>query len=253
VLKLQGRIKLENQDLAKLFFELASESRLSILNQLQGENLKMQEIAKRLDVTATEAFRQLERLSAALLVQRQPEGSYAITQYGKLVLGLSVSLDFSFKYKDYFSKHGLSLIPAQFIHRLGELSEATLITDTMETLNKAERMFIDAKQYGWGLAEGVVPELMGPPMTEKLLKGIKFKFLLPQSRLPKEPLEIANMELRGIPEVPLVIALTEKEAAVCFRANTGKIDYAGFYGTDETFLCWARDLFLYFWDRGQRI
>ncbi len=253
MLKLKGRIKLENQDLAKLFFELASESRLSILNQLQGENLKMQEIAKRLDVTATEAFRQLERLSAALLVQRLPEGSYTITQYGKLVLGLSSSLDFSFKYRDYFFAHDLSLLSIQFIHRLGELSEATLITDTMEALNKAERMFIDAKQYGWGLAEGVVPELMGPLMNEKLMKGIKFKFLLPQSRLPKEPLEIANMELRGIPEVPLVIALTEKEAAVCFRTNTGKIDYAGFHGTDEVFLCWARDLFLYFWDRGQRI
>lgn len=46
--------------LEKLFFELASESRLGILRQLQKENLKMQEIARRLDITATEAFRQLE-------------------------------------------------------------------------------------------------------------------------------------------------------------------------------------------------
>jgi predicted transcriptional regulator len=43
----------------KLFFELASENRLSILHELKKENLKMQEIARRLDVTATEAFRQL--------------------------------------------------------------------------------------------------------------------------------------------------------------------------------------------------
>jgi predicted transcriptional regulator len=244
---------LENQDLAKLFFELASESRLSILNQLQGENLKMQEIAKRLDVTATEAFRQLERLSAALLVQRRPEGSYAITQYGKLVFGLSASLDFLFKYRDFFVAHDFSLLPAQFIHRLGELSETTLITDTMESLNKAQKMFINAKQYGWGLAEGVVPELMAPLMTEQLTKGIKFKFIIAQNRLPKNSPEIANMEIRGTSDVPLVIALTEKEAAVCFRTNTGKIDYTGFYGTDAMFLCWTKDLFLYFWDKGQRI
>ena len=60
----------EESGLDKLFFELASESRLNILRELKKENLKMQEIARRLDVTPTEAFRQLERLTAALLVQR---------------------------------------------------------------------------------------------------------------------------------------------------------------------------------------
>ena len=49
----------EESGLEKLFFELASESRLGILRELQKENLKMQEIARRLDVTPTEAFRQL--------------------------------------------------------------------------------------------------------------------------------------------------------------------------------------------------
>jgi len=91
-------MKLEDgEGVEKLFFELASESRLSILRELQNENLKMQEIARRLDVTATEAFRQLERLSAASLVQRQPDGAYALTQYGKLELHLSSSMDFRIK------------------------------------------------------------------------------------------------------------------------------------------------------------
>ena len=93
--------------MAKLFFELASESRLCILRELQKENLKMQEIARRLDVTPTEAFRQLERLSAASLVQRQPDGTFALAEYGKLVLQISTSLDFISKHKEYFSTHDL--------------------------------------------------------------------------------------------------------------------------------------------------
>ena len=89
---------MENAErLDRLFFELASESRLNILQELQTKNLKMQEIARRLDLTATDAFRQLERLSAALLVQRQPDGAYALTQYGKLELHLSSSMDFRIK------------------------------------------------------------------------------------------------------------------------------------------------------------
>ncbi len=81
---------------------------------------------------------------------------------------MASSLDFLLKHREYFSKHSVSPLPTQFINRLGELSGATLITDTMESLNKAQHMFIEAKQFGWGPAEGVVPELMGPIMEERM-------------------------------------------------------------------------------------
>jgi hypothetical protein len=53
-----------NKGLGKLLFELASESRLAILRELQKDNLKMQEIARRLDVTAIQAM--TRRLSTGL-------------------------------------------------------------------------------------------------------------------------------------------------------------------------------------------
>jgi predicted transcriptional regulator len=247
---------LENDEgIEKLFFELASESRLGILRELQTKSLKMQEIARRLDVTATEAFRQLQRLSGALLVQKRPEGTFAITQYGKLVLQLSSSLEFVSKHKDYFSTHDIMRLPYQFVNRIGELSQTNLITDTMESINKGERMFMEAEQYGWGLVEGVVPELMGPIMNERVRKGIKFKFLVPESHLPTNvspPATAQNVELRALFDIPAIIALTEKEAAICFRLIGGKMDYAGFIGKDPIFLNWVKDLFLYYWDKGKR-
>jgi len=91
----------EDLGLDKLFFELASESRLSILRLLQKENLKMQEIARRLDVTATEAFRQLDRLSTTSLVKRLPDGAFTISEYGNLVLQVSSSLEFISKHKHF--------------------------------------------------------------------------------------------------------------------------------------------------------
>ena len=109
-----------------MFFELASETRLDILRELKNENLKMQEIARRIDVTATEAFRQLERLSNALLVQRQPDGTFALAEYGKLVLQLSSSLEFASKHKEYFSTHDVTRLPIQFVNRLGELCASEL-------------------------------------------------------------------------------------------------------------------------------
>jgi predicted transcriptional regulator len=239
----------------KLFFELASESRLSILRELQNENLKMQEIARRLDVTATEAFRQLQRLSEALLVQKQPDGTFAIAEYGKLVLQLSSSLEFVSKHKDYFSTHDIMRLPLQFVNRLGELSQANLSTDTVENLNKGERAFTEAEEYGWGIAEGTVPEHMGPIMNEQIQKGVQFKFLIPENRLSANispPATPKNLEGRGLSDLPAIVVLTEKLAGVCFLQVGGRVDYAGFFGKDPIFLNWVKDLFLYYWDKGKR-
>jgi predicted transcriptional regulator len=249
--------KLENREgIERLFFELASESRLSILRELQSENLKMQEIARRLDVTATEAFRQLERLSAALLVQRQPDGTFAIAEYGKLVLQLASSLDFVSKHRDYFSTHDVMRLPFQFVNRLGELSQAKLVMDTVENLNNGERAFMDAEQYGWGIAEGTIPINMIPIMNERILKGLKLKMLIPENLLSASVSPTAtakNMETRGLPDLPAIVVLTEKEGGICFRQVGGRVDYAGFFGKDPIFHNWVRDLFLYYWDKGKRI
>jgi len=251
-----GDKKLENDEgIEKLFFELASESRLNILRELRRENLKMQEIARRLDVTATEAFRQLQRLSEALLVQKQPEGTFAITQYGTLVLQLSSSMDFVFKHKNYFSTHDVWRLPYQFVNRIGELSQTSLIMDAIESINKGERMFMEAEQYAWGMAEGRVPEPMGPIMNEKIRKGLRARFLFPESFLPPHaipPAKLPNLENRTLSDVPATIALTEKGAVICFYLVGGRTDYAGFYGSDSTFLNWVKDLFLYYWEKGKR-
>lgn len=215
----------------------------------------MQEIARRLDVTATEAFRQLQRLSDAMLVQRQPEGTFAITEYGQLVLQLSSSIEFVFKHKNYFSTHNVWRLPYQFVNRIGELSQMHLIMDVMESINKGAQMFIEAEQYAWGLAEhGRGPELMSPVMSERIRKGVGFRMLIQESFLPTaiSPAKPQNYEVRGLPDVPAIMAVTEKEAAVCFRLVDGRMDYAGFFGNDSTSLNWVKDLFLYYWEKGKR-
>jgi len=242
---------LENEcGLEKLFFELASESRLEILWELQHHNLKMQEIARRLNVTATEAFRQLERLSKALLIQRLPGGTFALSEYGKLVLALSSSLEFISKYRDYFSTHTLAELPTQFLHRIGELSQAKLVTDTIELLNAGEHAYSEMDQFGWGMAEGTIPKHIGPVMDKKVEKGIKLKFIVPEKRFavfPSITEPIKNLETRCLASLPVVIIATEKEAGICFGQKNGKVDYSGFFGRDPMFHAWVKDLFLYYW------
>lgn len=245
----------EESDLEKLFFELASESRLGILRELQKENLKMQEIARRMDITATEAFRQLDRLTAASLVQRQPDGAFAIAEYGKLVLQISSTLDFISKHKTYFSTHAVMELPSQLVNRLGELSGAQFGSDTVETLNKGTQAYIDATQYAWGMAEGTIPAFMTSVMNQKVQQGLDIKMIILKERLPPpqnaSPMP-RNVELRGLPEIPVIAVLTEKFAGVCFTQTDGKMDYASFFGDDPTFRGWVKDLFLCYWEKAKR-
>lgn len=243
-----------NELLEKLFFELASENRLRILQEIQTKNLKMNEIARKIDLTATEAFRQLQRLSNAMLVQKQPDGTFILTGHGKLVLQLTSSYEFVSKNRDYFLTHDVWNIPTPFINRLGELSNAQLLLDAMDNINQGEKMFIAAEEYAWGIAEGRIPELMNPIMAEKVRKGLKIKMIIEEKLLDKiPPTSISNVEIRGIKEIPAIMASTENAATMCFRFNNGRLDYGGFYGRDPTFLNWAKDLFKYYWQNAKRM
>jgi len=246
----------ENLGLEELFFELASESRLGILQELQKENLKMQEIARRLDVTATEAYRQLERLSKASLVQRQPDGTFSLSQYAKLVLQISSSLSFISKHTKYFSTHDLTMFPTQFINRLDELSKAEFGSDTVENLNRGTQYYMEAKQYAWGIGEGTIPAFMTTVMNQKVQHGLEVKMIILKERVQTSvntPPTPKNLEVRSLPRIPVLAVLTESYGGVCFSAIGGTLDYAGFFGDDPVFHDWLKDLFLHFWNKAERL
>ena len=238
---------MENAEkLDRLFFELASESRLDILRELQTKNLKMQDLARKLDLTATEAFRQLERLSAALLVQRQPDGTYALTQYCRLELHLSASMELILKHRQFFMTHDVWRLPQQFVNRIGELSKATLKMGLIESTFKSSQMIGEAKKFMWGVSPEPLPQSFDE-IARQIPKGVEYRILGPQP-----PIRLPNLENRTLLETPAIFVLTEKEAALCFRFLDGRVDYAGFIGNDPTFLNWVKDLFLYYWEKGKR-
>ena len=243
----------KGKGIEKLFFDLASESRIDIIRELKEQNLKNNELAGKLDLTATEAFRQLQHLTEALIVQRLPDGTYTITNYGKLALQLLQSLEFTFEHKEYFLNHDVWRLPYQFVNRIGELSRSTLSMDTIENINRAGRMFNESEKYAWAMGEKVLQSL-GPAMTDPISKGVKFRFMGGESSLPNfnhVPGEVPHIELRTLTDVPAAIVCTEKDACICLPSTEGRMDYAAFYGKDQMFVNWATDLFLYYWDKGK--
>jgi len=241
----------KGEGIDNLFFDFSSESRLGIIRELTQHNLKMKELARKLDLTPTEVFRQLQRLSESSVVQKLPDGTYEITNYGKLTLQLLPSLEFTFRNKAYFLNHDISRIPYQFVNRIGELSKGALCMDTIENINRAGHNFKGAEKYAWLLGEKSL-ESFDLAIAERGPKGVKFRFLFyepPQSNpvLGDTP----NIEKRTLTSIPCIILCTEKEAGICLASIDGRMDYAGFYSNDPMFVNWARDLFLHYWNLGK--
>ena len=90
-------------------------------------------------------------------------------------------------------------------------------------------------------------------MAEKLLEELKLRsifvrtYAMPRLSLPSGK----NVERKLLPEVPVIIIISEKEALYCFQRIDGNVDYPSFFGTNPTFLKWASDLYLHYWEQAK--
>jgi predicted transcriptional regulator len=243
---------MENQErIEALFFELASESRMGILRELKKQSLKMNDLGRKLDLTTTETFRQLQRLSKTSFVTKNVDGTYSLTHFGKLVLFLSPSFEFILKHKQYFLEHDIWQLPPEFIFRIGELNKGTF-TEQFEAIKRVEEMIEDAEEHIWTLTSQVFA-VHGRAVEERFKDGIKFRSLHPKAMVSTE-LEYPEfkhcIERRYLPEITEVLVVTEKEAMFALPLASGNPDVAAFFGKDPSFRKWATDFYLHYWKQG---
>ena len=128
------------ENLYELLFELSNEDRYRILINLDREALTVTSISETLNLSKQEVSRHISRLSNAKLTQKRTDGSYYLTQYGKLVLKQIPGLNFISQHKGYFSTHTLTGIPLEFINRIGDLSNSNYSDDVMVVLYNIEKL-----------------------------------------------------------------------------------------------------------------
>jgi len=243
----------DSEEISKVLFELSSNRRANILFEVGKGNLKMQQIAKSLDMTVTETFRHLQRLTEAKLAEKKVDGSYAITSLGKLATGFLSGFNFILKNGDYFLDHDVSCLPYEFVNRLGELSDAEFCREAVSGFNRVRKMVFESEKYIWTVAEQVDSSHIGPT-AEKVSKGLDFKFIMSKD-LAKTFANAKNPGVlngsRYLERIPVTLVINENESTVVFRRHTGTIDYMGLFGTDEKFIKWCKDLFMYYWERAE--
>ncbi|MGC2575827.1 MAG: hypothetical protein WA364_30350 [Candidatus Nitrosopolaris sp.] len=89
-------------ELVKLLFDISSSDRLTLF-AIRKENLRLTQLAEKIGATIQETSRHLGRLTDTKLIEKNSDGSYTVTSYGRLVLILLSSYNLLSKNKDYFS------------------------------------------------------------------------------------------------------------------------------------------------------
>jgi len=256
-------VNYQYESAANDFLELASEQRLGILLKLLEEKSKISVIAKEMEATVPEVYRNFERLMKADLVMKDADGYYELTTYGKTICALVPSLHFVSQNRKYFKNHNFGDIPQKFIQRIGALEKGQYVKGFVKVLEQWKEIYKNSDEYICNILSEVHYSVdLIEPIVNKVKKGIKLSSILSESAIiPKERkqileklglkklMETGSIERKMKKDVKVVLVLNEKEACVMFPTIDGEADMSEmFYSNDPLFHEWCLDYFRYCWD-----
>ena len=245
------------------FLELASQQRLGILLRLLDKKSKISIIAKELDATVPEVYRNFERLVKADLIVKEADGDYNITTYGTIICSQIPTLAFLSQNKKYFRNHDFGDIPQKFLQRIGELVTGQHIKGFVKALEQWKDIYKNSNEYLYNILFEVpyTSDLL-EPLVKRVNNGVKVNSIFSESAIiPKERKQVLEklgfkkliqqglIERRMRKNVQVVVVMNEKEACVMFPKVGGEVDMSEmFYSDDSVFHEWCLDYFKHCWD-----
>lgn len=242
------------------FLELASPQRLKILFSLLYKKSTITSLAKDLNSTKQEVHRNFRRLEDRDLIEKDIDGNYSLTTFGKTMCTQIPSLVFLSQNMEYFQDHDFGGVPSKFIMRSGQLATGKHIKGVVKILEQWKQIYKNANEYIYEVLYEVPLDLI-EPLVKRIKQGIKFNYVFSKSAItPKGRKELLKklgfdkliekglVERKMDEKVFTVIVLNEKEACVLFPNKQGEPDMSEmFYGNDPMFHEWCLDYFRYCW------
>ena len=246
----------DENELAGLLFELANADRLTLLLKIASDKQRMSSLSSTIAASVPECSRHLSRLTDSGLAHKDTAGFYEATPVGRTILKLLPGLETVVKYRTYFLTHDLSVLPLEFIQRIGALSEAEHISHFSDVLDRIKRTISEAREYSnlmvdkpifvgkeEGLAAGPNSPsarfIFGETISPKLLASVKASY-------PSSTIALTE-------KVEIALGVTERNAGIIFPSD-GRLDFGnGFFGNSQTFRKWCSDLFEFCWSKLERI
>ena len=239
--------------LCDLLFEFSNEERLKILLELEKGPRNLTRIAKDLGFTSQGTSRNVARLVETSIIRRNPDGEYELTPYGSVSLRLLGSYEFVSRNRPYFLGHDASVLPYEFVNRLGELSASSFQDDFITNYVLEGEMAKQAEEYVYSMWEQFNVNAASI-VDEKVKLGVEIRSIFPETVAPPPGFRpAAGVDRRLLPKVQVGITMTDKKAMFGLPTLDGKMDGANFVSEDPRFRRWCLDLFNYYWDQGKPV
>jgi predicted transcriptional regulator len=130
---------------SELFMELASELRCSILMSVSRKPAKLSSLARELDSSVQDVYRNVNRLTDIGLVKRE-DGKIYLTEYGRIVTKQIPYFIFMKKHRKFFEEHTLGDIHEKFLQRIGALQSCELVCSVAAVMERLKKLEFDAKK-----------------------------------------------------------------------------------------------------------
>src|SRR5215210_8990092 len=246
------------ENTARTFFELGSAQRLAILYRIEEEKCNLARLSKDLGCTMPEVRRNIIRLTNSGIIDRESNGTFFLTTFGKTLLEQIPTLDFLSRNKDYFSDHTFSALPLKFIRRIGSLSNSKLISGLVTVDERLNDIYNRSQEYVYAMIPEVPIDLIESIVARlKKIENKAFRFsyiLSTHATVPKKRKELLEglgfdellkkgiVERRMVNSLVIGVVLNDEQGCVMFpriqRNNKIEIDMNSmFYGEDPDFHC----------------
>ena len=245
---------------ANYVLDLASPQRMQILFKLLEKNHAPTALAKEIEATKQEVHRNFIRLEESGLIEKNTDGTYTLTTFGKVVCTQVPSLVFISQNRKYFEDHNFGDVPHKFQMRCGQLANSEYIKGISKVLEQWKNIYKNSDEYIYEVLSEVPLDLI-EPLIKKVKKGVKFNYIFSESAaVPKgrkallkklgfgKLIEKELIERKMEKNVQTVVILNEKEACIMFPTLDGESDLTEmFYSDDMMFHEWCLDYFRYCW------
>jgi predicted transcriptional regulator len=256
------------ENTSRTFFELGSTERIAIIFKIAESKCNLAKLSKELDSTMPEVRRNIVRLTNSGFIERESDGTFVLTTFGKTILEQIPTLDFLSRNKDYFSDHTFSPLPLKFRRRIGSLSNSILISGIVSVDERLKDIYDKSQEYAYAMIPEVPLDLI-ESIVRRLKKadnkGFTFSYILPaHATVPKRRRELLDalgfdelvkkgtVERRMVNSLLIGVALNDKQACIMFpriqRNNKIDIDMNSMlYSDDPDFHEWCLDYYRYIW------
>jgi len=255
--------KLAGPTLRKLY---DSGLRLAILDALKDGPMRLADLRRVVNANAPNTSTKAKELEEMGLVEKV-EGDFQLTPFGKAVLErVRESSDFysSYeKFKDFWSTHHIEGVPVEFLLRVGELNDSTLLRCTKENPIATHEGFVDSLKT-------IKKEMyiMSPIFQKDWIKviaglmdkGVKMEFIFTKdilrmfARTAKSLGRLKDFEKHArfyeVLETYSLPAFLSSDTFFCISLESlsakGNYFDMKIHSTSKSACAWAKDMYFYF-------